>query len=63
MKVIHFSFLKRAEGGQSFDCAKRTLEEAGVTDIQREASPYVGHNALSVPRKFARRTERLMFGR
>lgn len=58
-----FSFLKASEGGQSFTDAKRNLEDKGITDVRRESSIYVGHTALSVPVRFGKRAERILFGR
>jgi hypothetical protein len=58
-----FSVYKASEGGRSFKDAKEDLEAAGVTDVRRDYSPYVGQYGLSVPAKFEKRASRVLYGR
>ncbi len=59
---VLFSVLKASEGGMSFNDAKAQLEAAGIVDVKRDVSPYVGHHGLTVSAKYARRTSRVLFG-
>ena len=56
-----FSLLKAAEGGYSFNDARDRLRANGVDDVKRDHSPYVGHYGLSVPRKFEKKANRVLF--
>lgn len=58
-----FSVYKASEGGQSFKDAKEMLEANGVKDVKRDHSPYVGQYGLSVPKKYEKKTSRLLFGK
>jgi len=56
-----FSVLKQAEGGPGLSVMFK-LEAAGIP-CRRTESPYVGHVAVEVPDRFARRADRLIFGK
>jgi hypothetical protein len=55
-----FSLLLPKEGGFSLSDAKFRLSEVGITDVQKEHSPYVGHYGLSVPRGQASKAEKVL---
>lgn len=58
-----FSVLKAVEGGLSFANTKEMLEANGVQNVRRDHTIYVGHYGFSVPKKYERRTARLLWGR
>jgi hypothetical protein len=58
-----FSVYKAAEGGRSFRDAKEELEAVGVTDIKQVGSPYIGQYGIQVPKRFEKRTSRVLYGR
>ena len=60
---VQFSFLKSSEGGMTMATALFLLQDAGIPARRcPEGSIYVGHQLLEVPRKFERRTARILFG-
>lgn len=58
---VVFSVLKASEGGESFLAVRFRLEDANITDVRREHSPYIGHYALSVPADAAGRAGKIIY--
>lgn len=60
VKCVTLSFFKESEGGMGQKDAMYLFKCAGIP-CRRSTSIYMGHTAVDVPKRFAKRAERILF--